>query len=272
MSFANFIRGIVRNHPDLKLKLKKANSKQTPFQYVFQSFSMFVMSNIALLIIIILIFKNDIYMLLMSLGFLLLITPIIYRFWFSYVDVQIKKYARQVDSDLMFVAEYFLVSVESGLPLGNIIKRISHLKRPGGEFFKRIYLDFQTGKNMEKALEEGANYSPSDNMKILLKRLKDSLEIGIDLKQVLINFINEMSEKKILEIRAFSKKLNPIIMMYLLVGIVLPSLGLTFFILGAALMQITPAFLKLILIFIFLIMFAFQYLSYSSFKFSRSTL
>ena len=61
-------------------------------------------------------------------------------------------------------------------------------------------------------------------------------------------------------------------MMYLLLGIVLPSLGVTFFILGAALLNITPAFLKYILIFIFLVMFGFQYIAYSSFKFSKSTI
>ena len=96
------------------------------------------------------------------------------------------------------------------------------------------------------------------------------MEVGVDLRVVLENFILEASEKKLLEVKAFAKKLNPIVMMYLLVGIVLPSLGITFFILGAAMMEITPVLLKYILIFIFLLMFAFQYFAYSTFKFSKS--
>ena len=32
----NLIRGIVKRNPKLKLKLKKASSKLTPFQYVYQ--------------------------------------------------------------------------------------------------------------------------------------------------------------------------------------------------------------------------------------------
>ncbi len=272
MAFTNFIRGIVKNNPEIKTKLRQAGSKQTPFQYVYQSFMMTVMSTIGIFIIMFLVFKSHpLYLLIGTFCILILSFPL-FKFWFSYVDVQIRKYARSLEGDLLFVSEYFLVSLESGLPLGNAIQGISKLNRPGGKFFKKVFTEFKTGKDLEAAIGEAAAYAPSDMVKNLLKRLKDSLSIGVDLKSVLENFIKEASEKKIIEIRGYSKKLNPIIMMYLLVGIVLPSLGLTFFILGATLMNVTPQLLKYMLMIVFLIMFAFQYMSYSSFKFSKSTI
>lgn len=272
MYFTTFIRGIVRKNPHLKLKLKKAGSKQTAFQYVYQSVSMTIFSVLALAIIIFLATKSNFFAMLLGFGGLIVLTPLVYGFWFSYVDVQIRKSGRELDSDLLFVSEYFLVSLESGLPLGNAIQNLSRLDRPGGRFFKKVYTEFNTGKDLEQALEESTDFCPSESMKILLKRLKDSLSIGIDLNQVLNNFVKDASEKKILDIKAFSKKLNPTIMMYLLLGIVLPSLGVTFFILAAAILEMTPELLKIILFFIFLIMFGFQYISYSIFKFSKSTL
>ncbi len=272
MLYTNFVRGLVKSNPKLKLKLKKAGSKQTPFQYVNQTITMTIFSIIAMIVILFMIFKGKILLfILYSIG-LLFFSPILYKFWLSYVDVQIRKYARELDSDLLFVSEYFLVSLESGLPLGNAIQRLSKLNRPGGRFFNKIYTDFRTGKDLERAIDEGAIYSASDSLKVLMKRLKDSLNIGVDLRMILINFIQESSEKKISEIRAYSKKLNPIVMMYLILGIVLPSLGVTFFILAATFLNLSPELLKYILIFIFLIMFGFQYISYSSFKFSKSTL
>ena len=119
---------------------------------------------------------------------------------------------------------------------------------------------------------EWAKNCPSESLKVLLQRLKDSLSIGVDLKMVLINFIEESAEKKVIEIQGYSKKLNPLVMMYLLLGIVCPSLGVTFFMLGATFINLTPQGLKLILIVIFLTMFAFQYVAYSGFKFSKATL
>jgi flagellar protein FlaJ len=269
--YTNLIRSLVKKHPELKIKLKKANSKQTPFQYIHQSIVMTIFMIIFFEIISFLIFIkiNIIYMIISSI-IIILLFPLFFKFWYGYVDVLISKEAKRIDSDLLFLSEYLLVSLESGLPLGNVIEKVSKLNRPGGKFFKRVYLDFQTGKDLESALSDAVEYSPSKSLKVLLKRLEDSLSIGVDLKKVLNNYIKESSEKKVIEIKGFSKKLNPIVMMYLLIGIVLPSLGITFFILGATILEITPQFLKLILIFIFLFMFLFQYMAYSIFKFNSS--
>lgn len=268
----NFIRGIVKNHPEIKLKLKKAASKQTPFQYIYQTITMTGFGVVFFMVIAFLITKENLPILAIAMLIIILLSPLMYRFWLGFVDVQIRKVGREIDSDILFVSEYLLVSLESGLPLGNAIQRLSRLNRPGGKFFNRIYTEFKTGKDLETALDEASTYSASDSMRILLKRLKDSLTIGIDLRSVLENYIEESSEKKIIEIKGFSKKLNPIIMMYLLLGIVLPSLGITFFILGATLLSITPQFMKLILTSIFIIMFLFQYMTYSAFKFSKATI
>jgi len=272
MVLTAFIRGIVKRNPELKTKLRRAGIKSTPFQYVYQSISMTVLSFIAFAIILFFIFRDNFLLLIVTEIVLILIVPLFYFFWLSFVDVKIRQYARELEGDLLFVSEYFLVSLESGLPLGNAIQRLSSINRPGGRFFKGVFTDFKTGHDLETALDDAAFYSPSDPLKTLLKRLKDSLVIGVDLRNILENFIVESSEKKVAEIRSYAKKLNPIIMLYLLLGVVLPSLGLTFFILGAALIQMTPNLLKYILILCFLLMFAFQYMSYSIFSFNKATL
>lgn len=272
MSFENYIRGIVHNHRELKLKLKMGASKQTPFQYVYQTITLTALSSFALIFIVFMVTKSNLLFLMVGLGFSFLMIPFIYQFLFSFIDVQIRKQARELDSDLLFVSEYFLVSLESGLPLGNAIQGLSKLQRPGAKFFKKIYTEFKTGKDLEAALMEGSKNCASDNLKILLKRLKDSLSIGVDLKSVLENFIEESAERKIIEIRSFSKKLNPMVMMYLLLGIVMPSLGVTFLMLGATMINLTAEGLQLMLVVIFLLMLVFQYVSYSGFKFSKATI
>lgn len=271
MTYTNFVRGLVRKHPELKTKLKKAGDVKTPFQFMHQTLIMTTFSSILLFVIIYLILKNNIIFLAIGIIIAIILIPLIFRFWLGYVDVQIRKYARELDDDILFISEYFLVSIESGLPLGNSIKRLSRLKRAGGTFFKGVYNDFNTGKDLEQALGDASFYCPSEDLKILLKKLKDSLDIGIDLRLILNNFIIESSEKKVIEVKNYAKKLNPLIMIYLIMGVVVPSLGITFFILTATILEITPTFLRLILTFVFLLMFGFQYGAYSLFKFSRAT-
>lgn len=195
MSFANFIRGIVRKNPQLKLKLKQANSKQSPFQYIYQTLTMTGMSTVAFAIILYMFFKHNLLYLILGELAVIVMMPITYKFWFSVVDVQITKLARELNRDLLFVSEYFLVSIESGLPLANAIENFSKINRPGGKFFKRIYTEFKTGKSFDEALDEGARFAPSQEVKALLRRLQDSLNIGVDLRRVLENFIEDASEK-----------------------------------------------------------------------------
>ena len=56
MIFTNFIRGIVQNHPELKVKLKKASSKQTPFLYVYQTVVMTLGSLFAIMFLTFMVF------------------------------------------------------------------------------------------------------------------------------------------------------------------------------------------------------------------------
>lgn len=272
MVLANFIRSLIKKNPELKTKLKQANSKLSTFQYMYQTVTMTVMSFIALDVIIFLFTKKNIELMFIALVASLMLIPMLYKFWINVVTVQITKLGRELDADILFVSEYLLVSLESGLPIGNAIENLSKINRPGGQFFKRVYTEFKTGKSFEEALSEGIRISPSKRMKDLIKKLKDSIVIGVNLRTVLETYIDDSSEKKVLEVKAFSKRLNPIVMMYLLLGIVLPSLGITFFILAAAMLEWTSDLLKYVLIFIFLLMFVFQYFAYSLFKFNKSTI
>ena len=68
---------------------------------------MTILSSIGLLVIIFLLLKSNIFNLLLCLLGLIFITPLIYNFWFSYIDVQIRKKGRELDGDLLFVSEYF---------------------------------------------------------------------------------------------------------------------------------------------------------------------
>ena len=266
------VRVLVKRSPQLKLKLKMANLEQTPFQYVFQTLTLTFLTYFFCVFFLVLVLRQNILYLAVGITGTTLLISAIYMFWFRYVDTKIKKLSRELDNDLVFVSEYFLILLESGFPLGNIIERISKLKRPGGEFFKRIYLEFLIGTNLEKSIDNAISYAPNYEMKVLLKKIKDNLELGADLERVLQIFIKDSSEKKSVENREYAKKLNPLITIYLLLGVVLPSLGTTFFILGATFLDITPTFLNLILSGIFVSVVLFQYFSYSGFKFVKMNL
>lgn len=271
MIFKELIRKIASKYPNLKKDLKLAGLEQSPFQYIFQTLYLTGLFIVGTLVLFIILFADSNYLFFLIVGTLAL-TPFVYLFLFEIVYVKAKKLARELDGDLLFISEYLLVLLESGTPLPNALEQLSKNKRPGGKFIERVLRDFKMGNDLEDTLDEAILYCPSDDLKTLIKRLRDSLSIGVDLEKVLVNFVEESSDKKLIDIKGYAKKLNPLVMMYLVFGIVIPSLGVTFFILFAAISGINSSMLGLILVFVFLFMFMFQYFSYTSLRFSRETI
>jgi hypothetical protein len=264
---------IILKNPSLNLKLKKAYSKKTPRQYIEQTIQLSFFFTIAITILYFsIVIKIDksllLYIPLIIIGFFYLS----YTFFFSYIDVSISKVARSQDNDLLFILEFFLINLTSGNPMGIAIEHLSKLNKKTSKFFKRINLQLKTGEDIQLALKNSIDYCASNELKTFLKKLSDSMEVGINLEKTITLLIKDSITKKNIRIKNYSKKINPLITMYLIIGIVLPSLGITFFIIGATIMQITPYFLGVILVIIFLILFVFQYLFYTMFKFGRETL
>lgn len=271
MILKQMIRKIVANNPSLSTKIKMAGIKQSPFQYVYQTLYLTGLITIGVLIFFIILFTGEPIMY-FAIGGSFFLAPLIYSFLFQLVDVKARQLGRELDEDLLFISEYLLVVLESGSPLPNALEQLSENKRPGGVFFERVLREFKMGKDLEQTLDKSIDYCPSEGLKTLIKRLKDSLSIGVDLENVLVNFVEESSEKKLISIKGYAKKLNPLVMMYMVFGIVIPSLGVTFLILFAAISGMSSGILAVVLSFIFLFMLMFQYFSYATLRFSKSTI
>ena len=82
-SFENYIRGIVQNHRELKNKLKKGASKQTPFQYVYQTLTLTGLSSGAMFFLIFMITKSNYLYLVLGFVFGFFLVPFIYNFFLS---------------------------------------------------------------------------------------------------------------------------------------------------------------------------------------------
>jgi hypothetical protein len=64
------------------------------------------------------------------------------------------------------------------------------------------------------------------------------LKIGVDVSQPLEAMLEEITQEQLIEIQRYGKKLNSIIMFYLLVAIVVPSLGITLFSIAASMFSL----------------------------------
>lgn len=225
----SFYSAIAKSYPNLSTTLRKANIRETPESFVQRRIQFALVGSVGLTVFAFFVLGT------MDQNLLLLI-PLFFIFLFGMSfflmgtpSVEIKKRAKEIDREVLFAGRYLLVKLESGTPLFNALIDASHSYGISSKYFKEIVDDINLGIPIEKALERAREFSPSEHFKMILSELVTTLKTGADVSDSLRVVLNLITKKQLLEIKAYSKKLNAYVMLYMVVAAVLPSLGMTLF-------------------------------------------
>ena len=83
------------------------------------------------------------------------------------------------------------------------------------------------GIPIEKAIDEVVEVTPSDNFRKILWQINNSLKSGGDVTIALKSILEQIAKEQIIAVQNYAKKLNPLIMFYLMSAVIFPSLGIT---------------------------------------------
>jgi pilus assembly protein TadC len=234
----------------LKKNLRIAKINQTPKEFVKSSLTNTLFMSFSLTVLLFFYFdKNDtpLYWLVPIFIFL---AYIFYMFNQAKLKSKIIKRQKDIDKDVLFAGRYLLVKLNSGQPLMNALSDASKSYGIASNYFKEIVRDIELGKPIEQALSEAAEYSPSPKFRKILFQISNALKIGIDVTEFLDATLNEIANQQLIEINKYGKKLNSLTLFYMLFAVVLPSLGLTIFIVVASIsgMDVDMSFFMVLLI------------------------
>lgn len=162
----------------------------------------------------------------------------------------ISKRRKEIDKDVLFAGRYLLVKMESGTPLYNSLIDASKGYGIAAKYFKEIVEDIGTGTPIEKSLDIARKYNSSEKFKKILWQLSLAIKTGTDITIPLRATLQAISRDQLGQINAYGKKLNSIMLFYMVAGIVIPSLGMTMLIIIAGVIgfKITTIVLVLVLI------------------------
>ncbi len=160
--------------------------------------------------------------------------------WFNFVQVRARIIRRKnaIDREVVFAARYMLLRLHSGQPLLNALIDQSKSYGVAAEYVKEIVDDVNSGTTLEASLEEAMEYTPSEKFRKILFHIRNALKYGSDVSRPLEAAIHEITQSEVIEIEKYGKKMNSLIVFYMLLGIVVPSLGITVFITIAGLINI----------------------------------
>jgi flagellar protein FlaJ len=210
--------------PELPLKLRQANLNYKPEEFVQRTFkSAMTMSFGSIFIIFLLLSK---YVTPINLLKVILIAfPVLFFMMFFYF-FQFPQ-VRNIDKEIIFAGRFLIVELESGVPLFNAMKNISKNFKYVGAYFEEIVDKVSVGTPLEDAINEAVEQVPSESLTKIFWQISNSVSTGSDVVKPIQNVIETLIREQQISVSEYGRKLNPLAMFYMLIAVVVPSLGVT---------------------------------------------
>lgn len=253
--------------PALKRNLKVAHLPYTPTQYVEKSLKITALFSVMFTFLFFFVLKKANKPLLFILPIFVILFIAIFEFLLLSIRSKIRKRERDIDREVLFVGRYLLVKLYSGRPLLNSLIETSNSRGVAAKYLKEIVDDISTGNTIENALNNAIAYSPSDKLRRILFHVNNALQLGIDVTKPLESVLEEITKEEELEIKKYGKKLNTLVIFYMLGAVIVPSLGVAFFIVISSFVSIPISFSGLMVLVFFIAII--EYIFVTLFKASR---
>jgi flagellar protein FlaJ len=234
---------ISKKIPDLKLKLIKAGINQTPEEYVQKTAMISIYLSLAVVFIGFMFLKK--WQVIFALPILIFF---IYSYFIHYADYKAKKISSEIEKEIVFAGRFLIIELNSGVPLFKTFENLSRNYDYVGKYFENIVEKINLGTTMEDALNETIEIVPSDNLKRLLWQIINSIKTGADIEKALDSSIDQIVREQKIEVKEYAKKLNPLAMFYMMMAIIVPSLGITMLIVLATFIGMTLSLTILMII------------------------
>ncbi len=180
---------------------------------------------------------------------------------------------REIERNLIPALEDMLVQLNSGIPVFNIMVNIAVADY--GELskeFRNIVRKINAGYPQVEVLDEFGEKNLSLFFKRTLWQLSNGMRAGSDLSIVIKESIKSLSEEQLLQIQNYGNKLNPLVMFYLLISVILPALSITFMTILFSMLNLTTSISIVLFVGIFVFVVIIQVMFFGIIKSSRPSL
>lgn len=236
--------------PQLENRLRQANLRKTPEQFLKQVLVSAMYTTILIVVIVGFIFAKS-----ESLSTILIsIFPILFLFMVFYFlqlpVVKAKVIERELEREVVYAGRFIVIELQSGVSLYDAFYNVAKNYPAVGEVFRGIVQSIDLGSSMTEAIDDALDACPSANVRKILLQIKNSLRSGSDVTGSLSETVNQITQEQMIAVKEYGKKLNPFVMFFMMTAVIMPSLGATAFIVLGSFMSITVD-LTILLIFVF---------------------
>ena len=94
--------------------------------------------------------------------------------------------------------------------------------------FKKAVKRINSGEPEAEVLDDVGRKNPSTFFRRTLWQISSGMKSGADMSVVVKDNIAALNEEQIIQIQSYGNKLNPLIVFYMLMAVIVPALSITF--------------------------------------------
>jgi archaeal flagellar protein FlaJ len=230
--FEKFGAVIAKTNPSLKLDLFQAEMDMLPKVYasivaLTMIFYFSIMTPIIFLIGFLVKGQPD-FVLPLSVGSVF--SLFVFTYLMRYPKFLAMSRIKKLDKDLMNSLQHILIEIKSGVPLFNAMIGVTDGYGEVSAEFKIIVKEVNAGVPEIKALERASLRNPSMQFRRSLWQITNAMKAGSNVASALESLVNTLTQEQVIAIRRYGQELSPFTLMYMLIAVIMPTLGTTFLI------------------------------------------
>jgi flagellar protein FlaJ len=230
---------IARFFPQLKIELAQADIALSTAEYISLSiFTSFLYFIFLFLPILFLVLKRGVTMfnMLIAIGAPLSLGAIIFFYLLFYPKLSSLGRIRRIERDLLPALRHTQIKVRAGIPLYDVLLSIAKGKYGlVSKEFEKFVKEVEGGKPEIEALESLALRNPSMHFRRVIWQIANALKAGTKVSETLYIISDTLAREQRIAVRKYGSELNPIALMYMILSVVFPSIGIAFVIILSSL-------------------------------------
>jgi flagellar protein FlaJ len=227
---SSFAEKLANYNPELRKKLAMADSTDTQLSFMERVLSSTFYFSIVMLVLSYFFIEQLKFPIIYLLPLLLIYPFIFYRYFLLYPDAMVTRRQRHIDMEIVFAGRHLVIALRSGMPLFDAMRGVSEGYGEASKEFNRIVEKVTLGVPMSQAIREVAQNNPSKNFVRVTMQIANSLSSGANVADSLDAVLDQVSKEQLIELKEYGQKLTPMVMFFMIFGIILPSLGIAFLI------------------------------------------
>ncbi len=234
-AFSQAAELVAQRMPDLKQKLRMADMNDDPVAFLEKTLRATLLLSACLLVLVYMftyqsildnLAKNVVMAALMVIAPLALVPFLSFFYLMLYPEASLIRRQKELDYEIVFAARHICIALKSGMPLFDTFVGASTGYGIVSREFSKIVDKVVLGMPMTQAIRDITQNNPSKYFNRIMMQIANSVSSGADVGSSLEGVLDQISKEQLIALREYSQKLTPIVMFYMVFGIIVPSLGI----------------------------------------------